>query len=71
MPTLASPLRAALRLIRGSRSAGDCLVCHEAVRIDDDRMRLPGGGFVHSGCSTYRMRQRERERRTLARVRPV
>jgi hypothetical protein len=29
-------------------------------------MRLPGGGYVHSGCSTYRMRQQRRVRRVLA-----
>jgi hypothetical protein len=29
----------------------------------DERMRLPGGGYAHRGCSTYRMRRRDQIRR--------
>jgi hypothetical protein len=51
--------------VRPGSAVDDCLVCHRAVRSGDARMRLPGGGYVHQGCSTYRMRQSERIRRKL------
>jgi hypothetical protein len=39
---------------------GRCLVCGDAVRDDDDAVRLSRGGYVHHECTTYRMRQRAR-----------
>jgi hypothetical protein len=66
MAPLVSPLIRAVRSVRAGRPLDDCKVCGRAVRPGDARMRLPGGGLVHSGCTTYRMRQRERIRRTLA-----
>ena len=43
-----------------------CLVCLRAVRPGDERVHVPGGGHVHSGCATYRMRQHTR---TVRRIR--
>ena len=40
------------------RSAEHCIVCREKVAAEDPRVRLPGGGYVHRGCSTYSMRAR-------------
>lgn len=34
-----------------------CLVCLRQVRAGEERVAVPGGGHVHSGCATYRMRQ--------------
>jgi hypothetical protein len=42
------------------REIGTCLVCHKAVRERADAVGLSGGGYVHHGCATYRMRQRYR-----------
>jgi hypothetical protein len=47
------------------RPLDHCLVCHDAVRPDDMCVRALGGGLVHSGCATYKMRQRVRVRRVL------
>jgi hypothetical protein len=42
------------------RELGTCLVCHRPVRERSDAVGLSGGGYVHHGCATYRMRQRYR-----------
>jgi hypothetical protein len=52
---------------RRLESADDCIVCRHPVYADEPRMRLPGGGYVHSGCSTYSMRRRQRMRRRIGR----
>ena len=51
------------RLIRGEGTAtlGDCMVCAEAVRERDDRMRLQGH-YVHTACAGYRIRSLARSR---------
>jgi hypothetical protein len=50
--------------VGGPRDVDTCLVCHRRVREDDRRMGIGGGRYVHSGCSTYRMRrQASRPRR--------
>ena len=41
-----------------AQSLGTCLVCRSAVRDDGGAVRVPGGGYVHHDCTTYRMRQR-------------
>ena len=64
MPPIVSPL---LRAIRDARGIEHCLICHGPVAAADDRMRLPGGGWVHRGCATYRMRRDDRVRRRLRR----
>ena len=33
-------------------------MCHDAVRDDGGAVRVPGGGYVHHDCTTYRMRRR-------------
>jgi hypothetical protein len=55
----------AVTAARGRAPAGDCLICGRSVKPADERMSLPGGGYVHRGCSTYRMRQAERIRGKL------
>ena len=40
-----------------------CLVCHRSVREDEQRLGIRGGRYVHSGCSTYRMRRTSQRRR--------
>jgi hypothetical protein len=56
----------AMRL--GHEETSFCLVCRDPVSLDDETVRLSGGGHVHSECATYRMRQRDgrrqRQRRT-------
>jgi hypothetical protein len=42
-----------------------CLVCLRRVRPGDERVPVPGGGHVHRGCATYRMRQHARTVRRL------
>ena len=67
---MAGILTSALSAIGLRQPAGaidECAVCHRGVRERDARMRLPGGGYVHRGCSTYRMRQREQLRRRVRR----
>jgi hypothetical protein len=57
MAPLISTLLAA---VTGRAGASDrCIVCHHAVAAEDPRVRLPGGGYVHRGCSTYSMRARQ------------
>lgn len=53
-----------VRLTRRS-ALGKCMACGRDVRDGDDRLRLPGGGFAHRGCSTYRMRHHARVARRL------
>ena len=48
---------------RPAREVDTCLVCHEGVREDDQRLAIGGGRYVHRGCSTYRMRRRAPYRR--------
>jgi hypothetical protein len=43
-----------------------CLVCLRPVRAEDEHVPVPGGGQVHRGCATYRMRQHTR---TVRRIR--
>jgi hypothetical protein len=58
MAPLISPL---IALVTGrGRDSERCMVCHQTVTADEPRMRLPGGGHVHRGCSTYSMRARAR-----------
>jgi hypothetical protein len=52
-----------LPLIGRAPKLDTCVVCGRAVTEGDARMRLAGGGYVHRGCSTYRMRHRDRIRR--------
>ncbi|MEA2391184.1 MAG: hypothetical protein QOK31_1293 [Solirubrobacteraceae bacterium] len=52
---------------RGSPQREECIVCRTPVYADEPRMRLPGGGHVHSGCSTYSMRRQQRIRRRIGR----
>jgi hypothetical protein len=47
-----------VRTVSPAHALGTCLVCHAAVRDDGGAVRVPGGGYVHHGCTTYRMRQR-------------
>ena len=39
------------------RELGTCLSCGAPVREGDDFVRAPRGGYSHSECATYRMRQ--------------
>ena len=43
-----------------------CYVCLRPVRAGEERVPVPGGGQVHRGCATYRMRQHTR---TVHRIR--
>ncbi len=43
-----------------------CLVCLRQVRAGEERVAVAGGGHVHSGCATYRMRQ---HRQVVRRIR--
>ena len=63
MAGIVSSFAGALRLPRRRHVLDTCVVCGRGVTETDARMRLPGGGYVHSGCTTYRMRRRERIRR--------
>jgi hypothetical protein len=56
MASLISTLFTPLTVFR--RRSERCAVCHLPVTADDPRVRLPGGGHVHRGCSTYSMRVR-------------
>ena len=47
-----------VRTLSPAESLGTCLVCRSAVRDDGGAVRVPGGGYVHHDCTTYRMRQR-------------
>ena len=47
-----------VRTVGPAPSLGTCLVCHGKVRDNGGAVRVPGGGFVHHGCTTYRMRRR-------------
>jgi hypothetical protein len=47
-----------VRTLSPAESLGTCLVCRSAVRDDGGAVRVPGGGYVHHDCATYRMRQR-------------
>jgi hypothetical protein len=63
--TLVSTLLSAVTAARGREHPSDCLICGRPVKPGDARMPIPGGGYVHRGCSTYRMRQAERIRGKL------
>jgi len=43
-----------------------CLVCLRQVRAGEERVHVPGGGHVHTGCATYRMRK---HRQVVRRIR--
>jgi hypothetical protein len=45
-----------------------CLVCLRPVRAGDERVPVPGGGHVHRGCATYRMRNHARAIRRIGSV---
>lgn len=47
------------------RGRENCVICHLAIASPDERVPLPGGGHVHRGCATYRMRHHERAVRWL------
>ena len=51
-----------LSLLRPGRERGleECLVCGRGIRVSDEVVDVPGGGHVHRGCATYRMRQHAR-----------
>jgi hypothetical protein len=55
-------LLSAITPLRRRRPArlGACVVCHASVTVDDEHVRLRGGGWVHRRCATYRMRRRLR-----------
>jgi hypothetical protein len=66
MTPLISTLKSALGALRADvRPIDDCLVCSDPVYPDDPCVRVLGGGFVHAGCATYRMRRNQRIRRSL------
>jgi hypothetical protein len=52
---------------RAVSAAQECIICGDRVYDDEPRLRLPGGGHVHSSCSTYSMRRQQRIRRRLGR----
>jgi len=62
MAGLVTTLLGALRM-RPRRPVDTCPVCQRGIGDHEERMRLPGGGYAHRGCSTYRMRRREQIRR--------
>jgi len=62
MAGLVTTVLSALRM-RPRRRLDTCPVCERGIRAHEERMRLPGGGYAHRGCSTYRMRRREQIRR--------
>jgi hypothetical protein len=64
MLSFAAPLLSLVRL-GGSRGGETCLVCSRSIRAGDERVHLPGGGHVHRGCATYRMRQHARTVRRI------
>ena len=55
MALLDSTLRA--MRVRRPPTLCTCLVCGRRVTERDERMALRAGGYVHRGCTTYRMRQ--------------
>jgi len=62
--SFAAPLLSLVGL-GGTRGGETCLVCSGTIRVADDRVPLPGGGHVHRGCATYRMRQHARAMRRI------
>jgi hypothetical protein len=64
MLSFAAPLLSLVRL-GGERGGETCLVCSALIRAGDERVPLPGGGHVHRGCATYRMRQHARTVRRI------
>ena len=63
MVPLISPLLTVIGLKARPRNIATCLSCGHHVTLDDERTRLPGGGWVHRGCTSYRQRRQERIRR--------
>jgi hypothetical protein len=49
--------RLATALDPRGRKVGACLSCGAPVREGQDFVRAPRGGYSHSECATYRMRQ--------------
>lgn len=63
MTTLIAFLLSTVRLSRPAPHVDTCLTCGHPVTADDERTRLPGGGWVHRGCASYRQRRQMRIRR--------
>ena len=60
MPLLDRVL-AAMRVRERPTEVARCSACGRRVTDREERMRLRGGGYVHVGCATYRMRRAQRE----------
>jgi hypothetical protein len=43
--------------LREAETDDRCMVCGRPVDDRDERSPLPGGGFVHRECATYRVRR--------------
>jgi hypothetical protein len=43
--------------LRDSSTDSRCMVCGLPVDETDERSPLPGGGYVHRQCATYRVRR--------------
>jgi len=67
MAPIISTLLATVGLSGHDSQAEDCLSCGRPLKSEEPNMRLPGGGHVHRGCATYRMRQNDRIRRQVLR----
>ncbi len=65
MPLLDRVL-AAMRVRTPSAQIATCAACGRRVTDREARMPLRGGGHVHAGCATYRMRRAQREDRVAA-----
>lgn len=65
MPTIATRVLSLIRDRREPDELGHCLVCRRRVGSRDERLRVRSGSYVHRGCSTYSMRQRELVQRRL------
>ena len=67
MPLLIDTVLETMRLRRPGRELAFCAVCGDTVHAKDPVARLRGGDLVHSGCATYRIRERDRHRPVAAR----
>ena len=67
MLPIAAPLMSIIR-IGGGADRESCLVCSAAIRASDEAMSVPGGGHVHRGCATYRMRRHARMVRRIGSI---
>lgn len=60
---MVSPLGMIARAVRPPRNppaVGRCPVCHQVIHDRAEMFTLRGGMRIHSGCATYRIRQRAR-----------